>query len=88
MQRAIAYAALATELEAWRKRSHAELLSALDQPPKARMVNADGEELSLEVVVSWANAKQRAFKLVGTAYGPSHQRTERLEEALIVPIST
>lgn len=39
----------------------------------------------LEVVVSWATEKRKSFKIAGTAYGPSHQLTERLEESLIVP---
>ena len=88
MQRAAAYAVLAAELETWRKRPQAELHSLLDQPPKSRVVTVDGEEIVLEVVVSWAIEKRKAFKIAGTAYGPSHQLTERLEETLIVPRST
>ena len=87
MQRAIAYAVLAAELRAWRELPQAELLSLLDQPPKSRVVTADGEEIMLEVVVSWATEKRKAFKIAGTAYGPSHQLTECLEESLIVPRS-
>jgi hypothetical protein len=87
MQRATAYAVLAAELEAWRKLPQAELLSLLVQPPKSRVVTAGGEEIVLEVVVSWATEKRKAFKIAGTAYGPSHQLTERLEESLIVPRS-
>lgn len=84
MQRATAYAVLAAELENWRKLSQAELLSLLDQSPRSRVVTADGEELVLEVVVSWATEKRKSFKIAGIAYGPSHQLTERLEESLIV----
>jgi hypothetical protein len=87
MQRATAYAVLAAELETWRKLPQAELLSLLDQPPRSRAVTADGEELVLEVVVSWATEKRKAFKIAGTAYGSSHQLTERLEESLTVPRS-
>ena len=87
MQRTTAYAALAAELESWRILPETELLLVLDQPPRSRIVNADGEELVLEVVVSWATEKRIALKISGTAYGPSHLLIERLEEALIVPIS-
>lgn len=87
MQRATAYTVLATELETWRTLPRAELRSLLNQPPRSRVVNADAEELVLEVVVSWANEKRKAFKITGTVYGPSHQLTERLEESLLIPLT-
>jgi len=64
------------------------LLAAVNRPPTVRVVVADGEDLSLEITVSWASKKLKALKVTGTAYGPSHLLTERLEEALIVPIPT
>lgn len=85
MQRATAYSVLATELETWRTLPRAELLSLLDQPPRSRVVNAGGEDLVLEVVVSWATDNHKAFKIAGTVYGPSHHLIERLEESLTVP---
>lgn len=86
MQRAIAYAALASELETWRVLPQAQLLSALQQPPASRVVEVDGGELVLEVVVSWANERHKAIKIAATAYGPSHLLMERLEETLTVPL--
>lgn len=35
------------------------------------MATADGDELSMEVAVSWATAQQQTFQIGGTAYGPS-----------------
>jgi hypothetical protein len=87
MQRAIAYAALASELEAWRDLPQAELLSALHHPPASKAVEVDGGDLVLEVVVSWANERHKAVKIAATAYGPSHLLMERLEETLTVPLS-
>lgn len=87
MKRAIAYAALASELETWRDLPQAELLSALRHPPASRVVEVDGGELVLEVVVSWANERRKAVKIAATAYGPSHLLLERLEETLTVPFS-
>lgn len=86
MHRATAYAALAAELESWGALSHADLLAAINQPVTERVVQASGQDLLLEISVSWATEKRKAFKVLARAYGSSHMRMEQLQEALIVPI--
>ena len=48
----------------------------------------NGEPVTLEVTVSWADAKQTAIRVRGTAFGPSHWRLERTEEAITVQLLT
>ena len=86
MQRATAYATLAAELESWRALSLANLLAVVNQPAAEHVVQIDGQDLLVEISVSWATEKRKAFKVLGIAYGPSHLMTERLQEVLIVPI--
>lgn len=84
MDRANAYAALATELEQWRLRSAAELASCIGAAPVVRRAEVQGEVVSIEVSVAWADAAQRRFKVEAIANGPSHWATERLVERITV----
>jgi hypothetical protein len=84
MQRANAYMALAAELEMWSRRPSSELFACVGLPATSRVVEVQGEELQLELTVSWTNEKRRAIRIAGMAIGPSHWRLERLDESVVV----
>jgi hypothetical protein len=84
MERANAYAALASELEQWRQRPAAELASRVGQPPVVRHTKVAGEVVSIEVSVAWADTARDRFKIEAVANGPSHWTTERLVERITV----
>jgi len=84
MERANAYAALASELEQWRLRSAAELASRVGAPPVVRHVEVAGEMVSIEVSVAWVDTAQDKFKIEAVANGPSHWTIERLVERITV----
>ena len=86
MQRANAYMALAAELEMWSRRPSPDLLACVGLPATSRVVEVQGEELLLELTVSWANEKRRAIRIAGMATGPSHWRLERLDENVVVDL--
>jgi hypothetical protein len=88
MERASAYAALATELEQWRLRPLVELESRIGLPPVACDVRIAGEAVTLEVSVTWADASRERLKVEAVAFGPSHWDMERLVERIIVPIQS
>jgi hypothetical protein len=83
MQRADAYMALAAELEIWSRRPSSDLVACVGLPSTSRVVEVQGEELQLELTVSWANEKRRTIHIAGMATGPSHWRLERLDESVV-----
>jgi hypothetical protein len=84
MERANAYAALATELEQWRLRPAGELASRVGAPPIVRHTEVAGEVVSIEVSVAWADSSKDKFRIEAVANGPSHWTTERLVERITV----
>ena len=84
MERANAYAALASELEQWRLRPAAELASRVGAPPVVRHTEVAGEVVSIEVSVAWADTSHDKFKIEAVANGPSSWTTERLVERITV----
>jgi hypothetical protein len=84
MERANAYAALASELQQWRLRPAAELASCIGAAPVVRQAEVAGEVVSIEVSVAWADASQNKFRIEAVANGPSHWTTERLVERITV----
>lgn len=86
MHRADAYAALSEELHRWRRRSDADLVASVGQPPASREIKIADELVTIELSASWANPEQSAVRVQAVAYGPSHWRTEQLSEAVTIPV--
>jgi hypothetical protein len=86
MRRANAYIALAAELEMWSRRPSSDLRACVGLPATSRVVEVQGEELQLELTVSWTDKKRRAIRIAGMATGPSHWRLERLDESVVVEL--
>ncbi len=86
MRRADAYSALASELTKWGSMPPADLMALVDAPPKRISVDSKGEEIELEISVTWATSERKAIRISGTANGPSAWRLERLEESIVVPL--
>lgn len=84
MKRAIAYAVLAGELEAFRLLPWPALAAQIGAGPTSKTVSVDGEELQLELQVSEAGTRQCAVRVTAVALGPSHLQTERLEESVTI----
>jgi hypothetical protein len=87
MERATAYLALATELEAWRQKGPGQLRALAGLPPAVRHVDLGGEIVDVEVSVSWVDATQQNLRVEAVANGPSNWETERLVERVIVPVN-
>jgi hypothetical protein len=84
MNRALAYMALSKALAAWREIPLDRLIEAVDRTPTRETVeDADGS-MTIEVGVSWTDAKATALRISAVAYGPAHWHTERLAESCIV----
>jgi hypothetical protein len=86
MNRVGAYGALANELEAYRELPQPTLVALVGSKVVSKVVVLDGEELQLEIQTVWASPKRSAVRITAIAYGPSHLRTERLEECLTIPL--
>ena len=84
MERANAYAALASELEQWRLKPPAELASRVGAPPAVRQTEVAGEVVSIEVSVAWTDRSRDKLRIEAVANGPSHWTTERLVERITV----
>jgi len=84
MNRADAYAILSRELESWRQRPYKQLIALVAQPPSSKGVRCAAEDVTVSVVVRWANAQAGTLRITATADGPSCWRLERLEESLVV----
>jgi hypothetical protein len=87
MEKAIAYAALASELERWRQKSQADLLAQIGLAPISHDIDLAGEVVSIEVSVAWGDASRHSFTVEAVANGPSHWTTERLIERITLPNS-
>jgi len=85
MDRARAYAALTTELEHWRGKTSAELVSRVGAAPVVRDIELAGETVSIEVSVAWADSLQEKLTVEAVANGPSHWHTQRLVERITIP---
>ena len=84
MERANAYAALASELEQWRLKPPSELASHVGSPPVVRHTEVAGQVVSIEVSVAWADKSHDKLRIEAVANGPSHWITERLIERITV----
>jgi hypothetical protein len=84
MNRHDAYALLCRELEAWKQRPYAQLVSLVGQPPKETAVPVGHEEVLVSVRVRWEHETKRTLRLEAIAYGPSCWKLERLEESIVV----
>jgi hypothetical protein len=87
MHRAVAYQALALELERWRSLPEATLVANIGKPASVQTVNIGGEQVSIEVMARWQGSIDGAVRVTGVANGPSHWRLERLEESIVVRLS-
>ena len=85
MERANAYAALASELELWREKNLADLVAQIGVAPICHEIDLAGEVVSIEVSVAWADASHQKLTVETVANGPSHWATERLTERITLP---
>jgi hypothetical protein len=85
MERANAYAALASELERWRQKDPADLLARVGVAPISHDIELAGEVVSIEVSVAWVDASRQELTVEAVANGPSHWATERLTERITLP---
>lgn len=84
MHKAVAYEALARELERWRAMPASDLLASIGKPATVLPVSINGEEIAIEITVQRHDREPDTLRITGTANGPSHWRLERLVESLIV----
>ena len=82
MDRIRAYGLLAAELDRWRALPRSEVVGRLGKPASTTSTVIGDVLISIEVRVSWNDARKTRLRVVATAYGPSHWQTERLEEAI------
>ena len=47
-------------------------------------VDAEGEPISIEISVQWADQKRRSIRVEAIAYGPASFRLERLVESIVL----
>ena len=87
MHKAVAYEALARELERWRSMTSRELVENVCKPPFVKHTNVNGEDIEIEIALQWRDAGRTTICIVGVANGPSHWRLERLEESVVVSVS-
>lgn len=80
-----AYAALIRELEALRQLPLPELLALLGSPPTQRVVDVSGEQVEVELVVTWRDKKCSEVLVTAHARGPSTWHTQHLQERITVP---
>ena len=82
MDRIKAYAALAAELARWRALPRRQAMNQVGMPPIVTEALIEGEIVSIEISVGWADPRQSRLNVTAVAYGPNHWRLERLEEAI------
>lgn len=82
--RGLGYAALANELDVWRRLPWEELVARVDLPATALTVVVEDEEIRLELEASWANGSRTAVRIQGVARGLSHWQAERIDESLTI----
>lgn len=84
VHKAVAYEALARELERWRAMPASDLLASIGKPATVLPVSINGEEIAIEITVQRHDREPDTLRITGTANGPSHWRLERLVESIIV----
>lgn len=80
MNRVEAYKLLAARLEELRGGGYDALVTHVGRPAVSETVRVDGEDVVVEVIVSWADQRRGILRVCATALGPSTWRTERLDE--------
>ena len=85
MERAHAYAALASVLERWRHKLPTDLVARVGVAPMRQDINLAGEVVSIEVSVVWSDASRQKLTVEAVANGPSNWTTERVSERITVP---
>ena len=86
MKQASAYRVLTQELEVWRELAADELLRRVGSVPRVRVIDIDGEPVSIEVSVSWMDKSRTRVRVEAIANGPSTWRMERVIEHIEVPL--
>ena len=81
-----AYAALAGELEKYRRMPFDQLVDRVGGAPAMTSVPVGSEVIEVEVRIRWAGPAPGDVRVEAVAYGPSCWRLERLEEAITVPV--
>ena len=82
--RANGYSALAKAFGSWQQLPISELIARVGLPLESSMTSIDGEEIAVDVWITWVNSKQDALRIHGVAHGTNHLQIERVEESVIV----
>lgn len=85
MKQASAYRVLPQELEVWRELVADELLRRVGGAPRVRVIDIDGEPVSIEVSVSWMDKSRTRVRVEAIANGPTW-RMERVIEHIELPL--
>jgi hypothetical protein len=81
VNRTDAYKLLAARLEELRGAGYDSLLPRVNEPARSETVRINGEDIVVDVGVSWADEKHRTLRVSATAFGPSTWMMERLDES-------
>lgn len=84
MDRILAYATLAAELERWRRRPFDDLIRLVDAPPSVTAIDVGGAVIDIEVRVRRASVG--SIRIEAKANGPNWWRLERIEEAITISL--
>lgn len=76
------------ELERLRLLPEVALLALVDAPANQRIVTVNGEEITIDVTIRWADTTRKALRIEAVANGPSTWRLERFRESLLLPTDT
>ena len=82
--RGLSYAALVTEMDAWGKQSKELLIAQIGRPAITSLVAIEGQLITIDVVVCWADAKQNRIRIDGVASGSNCLNLERIEERIFI----
>jgi len=83
MDQVSAYALLADRLNHWQSLPREQIALGVGAPGIVESVSIGGELVSIEVSVHWTDLRKTRLLVKAIAYGPSHWKTERLEEKMI-----
>ena len=75
---------LAAELERWRSLPRTEIAARAEAPAVAAWMETGDGMICIEVRIRWSGERRRQLRVEAVAYGASHWKLERLEEAIVL----
>lgn len=80
------YPLLAELLEEWRLRPVPELLALIGCLPQVSTAPVQGDTVTIEVAVRWADSRQKSLTIEAVGYGPGHWHTQRFAERVSISL--